>query len=163
MMAEEGGCGAEEVCYNAELTDILIVVSILKDTLERKKHVNNIENYYLNSNQVHGLDIDDPVLIQGLQGAMDADMEGFVVPANLVQMNVGSREGSQSESSAAAPVFSTGLDVSNRQSNSGQSPSVCGSPKKLVANGKCRENRSVAKGTGDRGDPTKKRRVERSK
>ncbi|GKC96840.1 CYCLOPS-like protein isoform X2 [Tanacetum coccineum] len=97
----------------------------------------------------------------GLQGAMDADMEGFVVPANLVQMNVGSREGSQSQSSAAAPVFSTGLDVSNRQNNSGQSQSVCGSHKKLVANGKCRENRSVTK--GDRGDPTKKRRVERSK
>ncbi|GJW88732.1 protein CYCLOPS isoform X2 [Tanacetum coccineum] len=139
------------------------VVSILKDTLERKKHVKNIENYYSNSNQVHGLHLDDPVLIQGLQGAMDADMEGFVVPANLVQMNVGSREGSQSESSAAAPVFSTGLDVSNRQNNSGQSQSVCGSHKKLVANGKCRENRSVTKGTGDRGDPTKKRRVERSK
>ncbi|GJY50773.1 ubiquitin-60S ribosomal protein L40-like protein [Tanacetum coccineum] len=52
-------------------------------------------------------------------------------------------------SSAAAPVFSTGLDVSNRQSNSGQSQNVCGSPKKLVANGKCRENRSVAKGTED--------------
>ncbi|GKA03661.1 protein CYCLOPS isoform X2 [Tanacetum coccineum] len=124
------------------------VVSILKDTLERKKHVKNIENYYSNSNQVHGLHLDDPVLIQGLQGAMDADMEGFVVPANLVQMNVGSREGSQSESSAAAPVFSTGLDVSNRQNNSGQSQSVCGSHKKLVANGKCRENRSVTKGTG---------------
>ena len=75
-------------------------------------------------------------------------MESFVVPANLMRMNVVSREGSQSESSAAAPVFSTGLDVSNRQSNLGQSPSVCGSPKKLVAYGKCRENRSVAKGTG---------------
>ncbi|PWA84238.1 hypothetical protein CTI12_AA161100 [Artemisia annua] len=150
--------------YNApHIDNVSSVVNILKDTLEHKSLVNNIENYYSNSNQAHGIHIDDPISLQGLQGAMDADMEGFVVPTNLVGMNVVSREGSQSGSTAATPVFSTGLDVSDRQSNSGQSPSGFGSPKKLVANGKCRQNRNVAKGTGDRGDPTKKRRVERSR
>ncbi|GKF27669.1 CYCLOPS-like protein isoform X2, partial [Tanacetum coccineum] len=47
------------------------------------------------------------------------------------------------------------------QSNPGQSQNVYGSPKKLVANGTCRENKSVAKGTGDREDHAKNRRVER--
>ncbi|GKD53062.1 CYCLOPS-like protein isoform X2, partial [Tanacetum coccineum] len=46
-----------------------------------------------------------------------------------------------------------------RQSNSGQSQNVCGSPKKLVANGTCRENKSVAK--GDREDHAKNSRMER--
>ncbi|XP_022028950.1 protein CYCLOPS isoform X1 [Helianthus annuus] len=149
------------------------VVSMLKGSLERKKLENRVEKEvtdnsleYRTAQEVREVhlndlivgDINDGVLMQRLEGAMDADLEGFVAPTNLIQRNAGSREASQSESSADPHAISTGFEVSDGPSNSGQSQGVCHSPRKVFGNGKYTETGSLAKG-----DPTKKRRVERSR
>lgn len=177
------------------------VVNMLKGTLERKKlacnqnvresieddslgyfssgnHVNEVQNY-----EVH-----DPGLFEMVQGGMDADMDNFVAPANHhhVQMSFASREASQSESSAAAPVISNGFDACDGPSNSGQTPSACcesskkqgGIAKNLGTQEQMYDNvqedhkqkRSLIRfgsvtsaASVDSRDPTKKRRVERSR
>lgn len=160
-------CNSSSSTFNVPHTDkISSVVNMLKGTIERKKLGNSIEKecYYSNSNQVHEIhipkaggifqdltdtDINDSVLVQGLEGVINADLEGFVAPTNLIQMNVASREPSQSESSAAAPVISTGFDVSDGPSYSGQSPSVCQSPRKQFGNSKNTEIGVISNGTGN--------------
>ncbi|XP_058103876.1 protein CYCLOPS-like isoform X2 [Magnolia sinica] len=123
--------------------------------------------------------------------SIEIDIESFVSPPNPIQMTTVSQEPSQSESSAAAPVLSTGFEVCDGPANSGQTLSVCESSRKHVGNGslehssKAKEIRerilenntkddrkkgnlvrmgSVTSGSSvDKGDPTKKRRVERSR
>ncbi|KAJ0602027.1 putative transcription factor bZIP family [Helianthus annuus] len=156
-----------------QIDKVSSVVSMLKGSLERKKLENCVEKEVTDNSleyrtaqevcEVHlndliVADINDGVLMQRLEGAMDADLEGFVAPTNLIQRNAGSREASQSESSADPHAISTGFEVSDGPSNSGQSQGVCHSPRKLFGNGKYTETSSLAKG-----DPTKKRRVERSR
>ncbi|KAI7725593.1 hypothetical protein M8C21_019269 [Ambrosia artemisiifolia] len=149
------------------------VVNMLKGSLERKKLENRVEKEVIDNslgyysaqevNEVHlndfiVADMNDGVLLRRLEGAMDTGLEGFVATTNLIQRNTGSREASQSESSADPHALSTGFEVSDGPSNSGQSPGVCRSSRKRFGNGKFTETGSLAKG-----DPTKKRRVERSR
>ncbi|PON44789.1 CYCLOPS transcription factor [Parasponia andersonii] len=128
--------------------------------------------------------------IQIVDGLMDLDLEGFVNTTNLIQSSRGSQEPSQSESSAAAPVVSSGFDACDGPSNSGQAISVSETSRKQSRN-RSSENGSRAKdireqiignlkddrkrGSLDRNksvtsaisvekeDATKKRRVERSR
>ncbi|CAN0840729.1 Protein CYCLOPS [Linum grandiflorum] len=121
-----------------------------------------------------------------VQQVMNFEMEGFANPVNSIQMNTVSREPSPSESSAAAPVVSSRFDGYDGASHSSQNV-TSGSSKKAVANGseqggKARDIReriidnlkddrkklvrygSITSATSvDIGDPTKKRRVERSR
>ncbi|KAF9689565.1 hypothetical protein SADUNF_Sadunf01G0105400 [Salix dunnii] len=77
--------------------------------------------------------IKNPGVLQALQGPMDLDFEA-------------SREPSQSRSSAAAPVASSGFDACDGPSNSRQTLSFCESSRKQVGNGRISENGSRAKG-----------------
>ncbi|KAL2544352.1 uncharacterized protein Fot_13585 [Forsythia ovata] len=76
-------------------------------------------------------------------------------------MNTISREPSQSESSAAAPVVSNGFDVCDDPCIAAQAPSLSESSMKQWTNKRSPEDCSKVK--VDKGDPTKKRRVERSR
>ncbi|THU63694.1 hypothetical protein C4D60_Mb01t18520 [Musa balbisiana] len=121
--------------------------------------------------------------------SLELNMDGFVTPANQFRTATISQEPSQSGSSTAVPTLSTGFEVCDDLSNSTQTISVCESSKKHTGNGnlnhKTRENRekmlqsnfkddrkkgnpvlmgSVSSGVlEDKGDSTKKRRVERSR
>ncbi|XP_022736020.1 uncharacterized protein LOC111289326 [Durio zibethinus] len=207
------------------------VVSMLKGTLERKKLGNQIENDAVEGssimpngtfnqgqgNRFHEIpgafaqvslgQVTNTGVLQAVQGSMDLDLEGFVNPTNTIQISTVSREASQSESSAAAPVVSSGFDACDGPSNSSQTLTICESSKKQAANGRILENGSKSKdlreriidnlkddrkkggpvpygtvtsaGSGtklshsgfgfyyyslmDRADPTKKRRVERTR
>ncbi|KAK4846399.1 hypothetical protein QYF36_016810 [Acer negundo] len=132
-----------------------------------------------------------PGVLQMIQGSLDFDIEGFANPNNTIQLSTISQEPSQSESSAAAPVLSSGFDACDGPSNSSQTLSFCESSRRQVGNCRSSENSSRAKdfkeriidnlkddrkrgglsrygsvtsaGSVDKGDPTKKRRVERSR
>ncbi|XP_076959189.1 protein CYCLOPS-like [Bidens hawaiensis] len=135
-----------------QIDKVSSVVSMLKSSLERKKHKTRVE-----------------------KETMNANIEGFVAPANLIQMNTGSREASQSESSADPLIISTGFEVSDGPSNSCQSASAKGTGRVLGKRvhmhnnfkedhkhkGSLTQHGSVTSAAS--GDPTKKRRVERSR
>lgn len=134
--------------------------------------------------------VNDPGNLQTVEEIIDLDLEGFVNPTNPVQLSRASQEPSQSESSAAAPVVSSGFDACDGPSNSSQTLSICESSRRQVGN-RSPENGTRAKEIRDRiidtlkedrkrgslirygsatsavsvdkGDPTKKRRVERSR
>ncbi|MFS7922941.1 putative protein CYCLOPS [Helianthus anomalus] len=134
-LAKIGGYNLNFHCVEKEVTDNSLEYRTAQEV--REVHLNDL---------IVG-DINDGVLMQRLEGAMDADLEGFVAPTNLIQRNAGSREASQSESSADPHAISTGFEVSDGPSNSGQSQGVCHSPRKLFGNGKYTETGSLAKGT----------------
>ncbi|KAJ8498067.1 hypothetical protein OPV22_008619 [Ensete ventricosum] len=120
---------------------------------------------------------------------LELSMDGFITPANQFRIATISQEPSQSGSSTVVPTLSAGFEVCDDLSNSTQTISVCESSKKHIGNGnlnhKTRENRekilqsnfkddgkkgnpvlmgSVSSGVSeDKGDSTKKRRVERSR
>ncbi|KDP39748.1 hypothetical protein JCGZ_02768 [Jatropha curcas] len=204
-----------------EVDKVSSVVSMLKGTLERKKLGNQIEKetvedsanaiYYgqqvtnnASFHQGQGKSINDitqtfqeissgEIKDAGVfQTVEDLEMEGFVNPIlNPIQFSTISREPSQSESSAAAPVVSSGFDACDGPSNSSQTLSICESSRKQVGNNLSSENGSKAKDireriienlkddrkrrglvrygsvtsvdSVDKGDTTKKRRVERSR
>ncbi|CAI0441888.1 unnamed protein product, partial [Linum tenue] len=131
-------------------------------------------------------------LLETVQEVVDFEMEGYANhPVNPMQTNTISREPSSlSESSAAAPVVSSGFDACDGPSNSSQNVTTCESSKKAVGNGSEQGGRAKEfrgriidnlkddkkRGKGlvrygsvtsasslDTGDPTKKRRVERSR
>ena len=77
---------------------------------------------------------------------MDLEFEGFANTFNSIHLSTVSREPSQSESSAAAPVASSGLGACDGPSNSSQTLSFCESSRKQVGNGRSSENGSRAKG-----------------
>ncbi|KAL5724638.1 hypothetical protein ACHQM5_007870 [Ranunculus cassubicifolius] len=193
------------------------VVNMLKGTLERKKFSKHIDmevvegssfDFYgshetpldMCFNQVHkfepsgtdqavsAIQVNGIGISHTVEETIDIDMDGLLTCANPMQV---SREPSQSESSAAAPVVSTGLEVCDGPSVSSQTPSVSESSRKQVGNGsveftsKGKEFRErilennlkddrkrgsliqmgsvTSGGSVDKGDPTKKRRVERSR
>ncbi|KAK1368322.1 CYCLOPS transcription factor [Heracleum sosnowskyi] len=196
------------------------VVSMLKGTLKRKRLDNQIEKSgedvslgYYDAQEIVGdpsliqeqerpiyeaqgtfqdttaLQVLGPGILQKVQGLMDMEEE-ILAPTNQVQMNIASREQSQSESCAATPAVSIG--AYDGPSNSGQAPSNCESSRKQVGNEKSSENgiratdikerindalkedrqqkrglvqhgSVTSAGSADKGDPTKKRRVERSR
>ncbi|XP_054824544.1 protein CYCLOPS-like [Prosopis cineraria] len=124
---------------------------------------------------------------QTLEESMNLDMDGFANQTNPIYVGAASREPSQSESSAAAPVVSSGLDATEGPSISSQTP--CESSWKQVGVSKSSENRAkgvreqimdnlkddrkrrslerygsvTSAAPEDKGDATKKRRVERSR
>ncbi|XP_057997079.1 protein CYCLOPS isoform X2 [Hevea brasiliensis] len=128
---------------------------------------------------------------QTVQGPIDLDLDGFVNFTNPIQLCTVSREPSQSESSAAAPVVSSGFDACDGPSISSQTLSIFESSRKQVGNNTSSENGPKAKdfreriiknlkddgkrgglvrygsvtsgGSVDKVDTTKKRRVERSR
>ncbi|THF95798.1 hypothetical protein TEA_002817 [Camellia sinensis var. sinensis] len=141
---------------------------------------------------VSSVQVNDHGVLEAVEGSLDVDLDGFVNPTNPMQMSMVSREPSQSESSAAAPAVSTGFDVCDEPTNLGQTMSIGESSKKQVGNGRSSENGTRAKdikeriddnlkddqkprrclvrygsvtsaGSVEKGDPTKKRRVERSR
>ncbi|XP_074330602.1 protein CYCLOPS-like [Apium graveolens] len=137
------------------------------------------------------LQVLDPEVLQRVQGLLDMESEETVAPINLVQIHTVSREQSQSESSAATPAVSIGFDAYDGPSNSGQARSNGESSRQQAGNDKNSINGirakdirerihdnlkedfqqkgglvrygSVSSAGSDKGDPTKKRRVERSR
>ncbi|KAG6397185.1 hypothetical protein SASPL_143350 [Salvia splendens] len=124
-----------------------------------------------------------------LQTIEESLMEGIMGPLN--QTSTLSREPSQSESCVAAPMASGGVDVYDDLCISAQAPSVCESSRHIMGTRRSPEDSSRSRdvrervydssrddqkqeglvrygsikssGSVDRGDPTKKRRVERSR
>ncbi|XP_062120579.1 protein CYCLOPS-like isoform X2 [Humulus lupulus] len=88
-------------------------------------------------------------VVQINDGSMNLDMEGFVNSTNPIQSSRGSQEPSQSESSAAAPVVSSGFDACDGPSNSGQAISVSETSRKQSRN-RSSENGSRAKDIRER-------------
>lgn len=84
--------------------------------------------------------VKDPGVLQALQGPMDLEFEGFANTINSIHLSTVSREPSQSESSAAAPVASSGLGACDGPSNSSQTLTFCESSRKQVGNGRSSEN-----------------------
>ncbi|KAK4422463.1 protein CYCLOPS [Sesamum alatum] len=127
-----------------------------------------------------------------LQTIEESLMEGIMGPQNPTQMSTISREPSQSESSAGPPLVSNGFDMSDDPYISAQAPTVCESSRNQMGSGRSPEDclrtkglrerihdnsredqkqkgglirygSATSAGSADRGDPTKKRRVERSR
>ncbi|WOG85357.1 hypothetical protein DCAR_0104545 [Daucus carota subsp. sativus] len=155
---------------------------------EQERHIYEAQGSFQDTHAHQAL---GPGVLQTVHGLMDIEEE-ILAPANQVQINTVSREQSQSESCAATPAVSIGLDAYDGPSNSGQAPSHCESSKKQVGNENISENGIKAKdvrerinnalkddrqqkgglvrygsvtsaGSADKTDPTKKRRVERSR
>ncbi|XP_017224418.1 protein CYCLOPS-like isoform X3 [Daucus carota subsp. sativus] len=154
---------------------------------EQERHIYEAQGSFQDTHAHQAL---GPGVLQTVHGLMDIEEE-ILAPANQVQINTVSREQSQSESCAATPAVSIGLDAYDGPSNSGQAPSHCESSKKQVGNENISENGikakdvrerinnalkddrqqkgglvrygSVTSAGSDKTDPTKKRRVERSR
>ena len=157
-----------------EMDKVSSVVSMLKGTLERKKLNSQIENEVLEDESSNGIfpsreamfnasfnqplhekhltfqevspiQVKDCGVVQMIDGSMDHDLEGFVNSVTPIQSGRVSQEPSQSESSAAAPVLSSGFEACDGPTNSGQTISVSESSRKQSR--KSPENGSRAKGT----------------
>ncbi|XP_015897350.3 protein CYCLOPS [Ziziphus jujuba] len=83
--------------------------------------------------EVSPLQIKDHGVIHTVDGSMDLELEGFV-NSNPIQSSRVSQEPSQSESSAAAPVVSSGIDACDGPSNSSQTLGACESSRKQTRN-----------------------------
>uniref|UniRef100_A0A7N0UH00 Protein CYCLOPS n=1 Tax=Kalanchoe fedtschenkoi TaxID=63787 RepID=A0A7N0UH00_KALFE len=186
------------------------LVSMLKGTLESKRarefdteamegapgcfhfsqnDVGNQDLSYGQGNHYH--EAQDPAGVQTAEGLYDLGMESLISPTNQNQMHTVSQEPCLSESSAAAPVISSGFDACDGPSNSGQTITISNNSRRQARKNTSPENGSSAKDfreqnygnlkdskkrgslvrygsvtstvSADRGDPTKKRRVERSR
>ncbi|WVZ82836.1 hypothetical protein U9M48_030049 [Paspalum notatum var. saurae] len=189
------------------------VVSMLKDTLERKKlsshahkdtSVGNSFGFYdsqqFQQSILGGTDIfplvtnaqvQDSTMFPKAERPMEPNNGNFVAPANQVWFGAASREPSHSGSSTAMTTHSAGFEMCDELPPMGQAMSVCESTRKNAANGttgcrsKGKEYRErvqkdslkddrkkaalirmgsiTSEQAVDNGDPTKKRRVERSR
>ncbi|XP_023540452.1 uncharacterized protein LOC111800819 isoform X2 [Cucurbita pepo subsp. pepo] len=208
-----------------DVDQISSVVNMLKGTLERKKLNNQIEKVApeVSSNARFGnlsfdrssdsyihqipnsleefstVQVVDNRILQTVEGSAELGFDAFVYPVNPIQSGRVSQEPSQSESSAAAAVVSSGFEACDGLSNSTLTHSNGASSRKQVAGNQSLENgssRSKVSSSGtadfreriidnlkddrkrrsvirygsatsaasvDKGDPTKKRRVERSR
>ncbi|XP_044503399.1 protein CYCLOPS-like [Mangifera indica] len=154
-------------------------------------HVNQIHEMPGTFQELSAGQVKNPAVLQGIQGSLEIDFEGFVNPTHTIHMSTVSREPSQSESSAVAPLISSGFEVCDGLSNSCQTLSICESSRRQAENSRSMDNGSRAKdirgriidnlkddrkrgeliqcgsmtsaGSADKGDPTKRRRVERSR
>nr|XP_043613205.1 protein CYCLOPS-like [Erigeron canadensis] len=182
---------------SSSIDKVSSVVSMLKGTLERKKLSNQVQKEavedgslgyyggqevfgYSNQNHINGIHsyevqetIQDSGMFQTVQESLEAELENLVAPTNQIQMSFASREPSQSESSAAAPVISNGFDACDGPSNSGQTPIKSTDIREQMYDN-LQEDRKQKKNlirfgsvtsavSVDSRDPTKKRRVERSR
>ncbi|KAJ7953348.1 Protein CYCLOPS [Quillaja saponaria] len=171
-----------------DVDQISTCVSMLRGTLERKKITFPVEkeavegssNEFYSAHEVMAntnfieeqgnqiyenprtlqeasdVQVKDPRVIQTVEGSIDLELDDFVNPTNPILLGTASREPSQSESSAAAPVVSSGFDACDGPSNSSQTLTNCESSQKQLGASRSSEN-------VDKGDATKKRRVERSR
>ncbi|XP_038876570.1 protein CYCLOPS-like [Benincasa hispida] len=199
-----------------DVDKISSVVNMLKGTLERKKLNNQIDKEALedssnahfcaqetignpsfnrsSDNYIHQIPncLHEFSSVQVKDNrSVDLGFEAFVNPVNPIQSGRVSQEPSQSESSAAAAVVSSGFEPCDGPSNSTQTHSNGESSRKQVAGSRGLENGSRSKdfreriidnlkddrkrgslvrygsvtsaASVDKGDPTKKRRVERSR
>uniref|UniRef100_A0A0E0L721 Uncharacterized protein n=1 Tax=Oryza punctata TaxID=4537 RepID=A0A0E0L721_ORYPU len=193
---------------------ITSVVSMLKDTLERKKlssHANGdtssgisfgfYDSQHFQQNILGGTDIfplvttsqiQDSVMLPKIERPTEQVSGSFVAPANQVWLGAASREPSQSGSSTAIAAHSAGFEVCDDLPPLGQAMTVCESTGTNAVNGNgtadCRSKGkefrerilkdnlkddrkkgtltrmgSISSEQADKGDPTKKRRVERSR
>ncbi|KAJ8774093.1 hypothetical protein K2173_009524 [Erythroxylum novogranatense] len=141
--------------------------------------------------EISPFQLKSPGFLHTFHGSISFDLEGFGNPVNATQLTAVSEEPCQSDSSAAALVVSSGFDACDGPSNSNQAPSISESSKKEIENGRSSENTSRAKDfreqiidnlkddrkrgglvrynsetslvSVEKVDPTKKRRVERSR
>ncbi|CAN6712102.1 unnamed protein product [Malus baccata var. baccata] len=135
--------------------------------------------------EVSTIQVNGHRITQKVEGSLDLQMEGFVNITNPNPVSRTSQERSQSESSAAAPVVSSGFDAWDGPSNSGQTLSICESSIKRAESSRSKDVReriignlkddqksgkrlerygSVTSAVSvDKEDATKKRRVERSR
>lgn len=158
--------------HMGDMDKVSSVVSMLKGTLERKKLSNQIEkgvedassnrlslvntgfdqgqgnqlqDMVITFQEVSTIEVKDHEAMQKGEGSLDLEMEGFVNLTNPNPMSRNSQEPSQSESSAAAPVISSGFDACDGPSNSSQTLSICESSLKRAGN-RSSENGSRSKG-----------------
>ncbi|XP_050232535.1 protein CYCLOPS-like [Mercurialis annua] len=116
-----------------DIDKVSSVVSMLKGTLERKKLSSQIEKQTAQEivmdtsfhQNIHEIPLSfqersNGQVLQTVEEAIDLELEGFVNPINPVHLSTVSREPSQSESSTAAPVVSSGFDTCDGLSNSSQ-------------------------------------------
>ncbi|TQD75281.1 hypothetical protein C1H46_029787 [Malus baccata] len=135
--------------------------------------------------EVSTIQVNDHRIKQNVEGSLDLEMEGFVNITNPNPISRNSQEPSQSESSAAAPVVSSGFDACDGPSNSSQTLSICESSIKRAGSSRAKDFReriirnlkddqksgkrldrygSVTSAVSvDKEDATKKRRVDRSR
>lgn len=125
-----GYYGSEDVLANTGLNQV------------QSNHIYEIQGSFQNISNVQ---VTEAGVLQTLEGSYGIGLESIITPTNPLLMSTVSREPSQSESSAAAPVVSTGFDVCDGPSISSQVPSVCKSSRKQV--GRNLENTSRCKGT----------------
>ncbi|XP_039160375.1 protein CYCLOPS isoform X2 [Eucalyptus grandis] len=164
---------------------------ILANTSFQQGHGDHIHELSLMFHEASQGQAEGLALLPNVERSMDLDFEQLINTRNPINVRAVSQEPSQSESSAAAPIVSSGFDAFDGPSNSSQTLSVCESSRKNVGDTISPENGSKAKdfreriidnlkddkkrgnlvrygsvsstGSGDKGDPTKKRRVERSR
>ncbi|EXB49817.1 hypothetical protein L484_006355 [Morus notabilis] len=106
---------------------------------------NQIHERPLTFHEVSPMQVKDGGVMQMIDGSMELELDGFVNSTNPIQLSRVSQEPSQSESSAAAPVLSSGFDACDGPSNSSQAISVSESSRKQSRN-RSSENGSRAKG-----------------
>lgn len=158
-----------------DVDKISSVVNMLKGTLERKKLNNQFDKEALedssnahfcaqetignpsfnrsSDNYIHQIpnslqefspvQVKDDRILQTVEGSADLGFEAFVNP---IQSGRVSQEPSQSESSAAAAVVSSGFEACDGPSNSTQTHSNGESSRKQVAGSRSLENGSRSKG-----------------
>lgn len=117
---------------------------VMVNTTFNQAQRNQVHEKPLAFYEVSPIQVKDHGVIQTVDGSMDLDLEGFINP-NPIQLRGVSQEPSQSESSAAAPVVSSGIDACDGPSNSSQTLSVCESSRKQTRN-RSTESGSRAKG-----------------
>jgi hypothetical protein len=144
------------------------VVSMLKDTLERKKHGSHAnkdtphgnsfgfyDNQQFQHNILGGTDIyplvatshaQDSLVFPEVEGPTEPIAGNFVTPANQIWISAASREPSQSGSSTAMTGQSAGFEVCDELRPMGQALSACESTRRNAANGTA-DCRSTGKGT----------------
>ena len=133
------------------------MVSMLKDTLERKKHGSHAnkdtphgnsfgfyDNQQFQHNILGGTDIfplvatshaQDSLVFPEVEGATEPNAKNFVNPANQIWITTASREPSQSGSSTAMTAQSAGFEVCDELRPMGQALSACESTRRHAANG----------------------------
>ncbi|KAF8033484.1 hypothetical protein BT93_D2173 [Corymbia citriodora subsp. variegata] len=163
----------------------------LANTSFHQGHGDHIHEMSLMFHEASQGQAEGPAVLPNVERSMDLDFEQLINTRNPINVRAVSQEPSQSESSAAAPIVSSGFDACDGPSNSSQTLTVCESSRKNFGNTISPENGSRAKdfreriidnlkddqkrgnlvrygsisstGSGEKGDPTKKRRVERSR
>jgi hypothetical protein len=106
---------------------------------------NQLQDMERTFQEVSTIEVKDHGAMQKVEGSLDLEMEGFVNLTNPNPMSRNSQTPSQSESSAAAPVISSGFDACDGPSNSSQTLSICESSLKRAGN-RSSENGSRSKG-----------------